>query len=107
MTDRRYKETLTSILGFACKYTSTREEGDGRRVVSDVIDHLVAQEGVKEALNKLVSNETLIEYVSTMKSPDWVQLYLKLQARIPDHQWQNILNLTQFGPSKVRSIFFL
>ena len=99
ITEEKFKETLTSIITYACKYG----QKENKIIVSDVIDELAMKVGVKQALKELVSSETLQRFFKSMRSPDWVQLYLKVQSRIPDHQWQTLLNLTRLGPSKVRS----
>ena len=49
----------------------------------------------------LVSDGTMKELIDTMKAPDWVQLLFKVKSRLPDNQWQSMLNLTQLGSSKV------
>ena len=34
--------------------------------------------------------------------PDWVQLYVKLETKLPDSGWQTMLNLLNLGRSGVR-----
>ncbi|KAL9973285.1 hypothetical protein ACROYT_G019716 [Oculina patagonica] len=34
-----------------------------------------------------------------MRVPDWVLLYFKLHAKLPDQEWQTLLNLSRLGKS--------
>ena len=44
--------------------------------------------GSKKGLEELLMPETYQRVVESMRVPDWVLLYFKLQARLPDAGWQ-------------------
>ena len=39
--------------------------------------------------------------------PDWVLLYFKLEAKIPDNAWQTMINLTKLGRTWVGVFLFM
>ena len=57
--------------------------------------------GSKQALAELLVPETYQGFLESIRVPDWVLLYFKLQAKLPDAAWQTLLNLTQLGRSGV------
>ena len=61
------------------------------------------QRDQKKGLEELLMPDTYKRVVESMRVSDWVLLYFKLQARLPDAGWQILLNLTQLGRSGVSS----
>ena len=57
--------------------------------------------GAKKGLTELLLPTTHQRLLESMRVPDWVLLYFKLQAKLPDAAWQTLLNLTQLGRSGV------
>ena len=57
--------------------------------------------GSKQALAELLVPETYQQFLESIRVPDWVLLYFKLLAKLPDAAWQTLLNLTQLGRSGV------
>ena len=70
-------------------------------IISDVVDMIMEAKGSKKALSELLSSKTYSRIMKSMRVPDWVLLYFKLQTRLPDSAWQTLLNLTQLEKSKV------
>lgn len=58
------------------------------------------KKGLKKGLEALVL-DVLQQYMQQFRIPDWVLLYFKLEAKIPDEGWQTMINLTKLGRTKV------
>ena len=71
------------------------------KTVSDIIDLVINFRESKKGLSELLLPETHQRFLKSMRVPDWVLLYFKLQAKLPDAAWQTLLNLTQLGRSGV------
>ena len=56
---------------------------------------------MKKAVKVILSDETYQTFMQSMAVPDWVLLYFKISARLPDGAWQMLLNLTKLGDTKV------
>ena len=57
--------------------------------------------GSRKGLSELLLPQTYQRILESLRVPDWVLLYFKLQVRLPDAAWQTLLNLTQLGRSGV------
>jgi len=57
--------------------------------------------------SELLSSEANARVLQSMRASDWVLLYFKLQARLPDSTWQTLLNLSQLGKSGVSINFMI
>lgn len=63
---------------------------------------MVAEEqGVKKAAKIILSEDVFSTFIQSMTVPDWVLLYFKISARLPDGAWQMLLNLTRLGETGV------
>ena len=91
----KYHETLACVLGNSFLYVS--------ETLSEIVNLVMDAKGSKKGLKELLMPETYQRVVESMRVPDWVLLYFKLQARLPDAGWQTLLNLTQLGRSGVSS----
>ena len=49
------------------------------------------------AVKVILTDDIFQDFVQSMAVPDWVLLYLKLSACLPDEAWQMLLNLTRLG----------
>ena len=97
----KYHESIASVLGNTFLCGTTEERGKVRDTISEVIDLVMESKGTKKGLSQLLSPETLARIFESMRVPDWVLLYFKLQTRLPDSAWQTLLNLTRLGKSGV------
>lgn len=69
---------------------------------------VIESRGAKRAFKELISESAWLERAKAMRVPDWNYFLLKLEARIPDEGWQQILNRTKLGINQVmRTILFL
>ena len=77
------------------------EKEEVRDIISQVVDMVMENKGAKKGFSELLSSETNNRIMKSMRVPDWVLLYFKLQTKLPDSAWQTLLNLTQLGKSGV------
>ena len=99
----KYHETLACVLGNSFLYGSEKDKGNVSETLSEIVNLVMDAKGSKKGLKELLMPETYQRVVESMRVPDWVLLYFKLQARLPDAGWQTLLNLTQLGRSGVSS----
>jgi len=97
----KYHESIASVLGNTFLCGTSEERGKVRDTISEVMDLVMESNGTKKALSQLLSPETQARIFESMRVPDWVLLYFKLQTRLPDSAWQTLLNLTRLGKSGV------
>lgn len=102
----RHRESLASILAhLAC----CERKPEARNLLRQIVDLIAEEKGVSKAVKVILSDETFYAFMHSMAVPDWVLLYFKISARLPDGAWQMLLNLTKLGDTKVSSfrLFFL
>ena len=97
----KYHETLACILGNSFLYGADAEKAKVSETISEVVSLVMDSHGVKKGVTDLLLPTTYQELLKSMCVPDWVLLYFKLQAKLPDAVWQTLLNLTQLGRSGV------
>ena len=94
----RHRESLASILGhLAC----CEKKPEARDLLRQIVDLIAEEKGVKKAVRVILSDDTFHSFMQSMAVPDWVLLYFKISARLPDGAWQLLLNLTKLGDTKV------
>ena len=89
----KYHESIASVLGNTFLCGTSEERGKVRYTISEVIDLVMESKGTKKGLSQLLSPETQACIFESMRIPDWVLLYFKLQTRLPDLAWQTLLNI--------------
>lgn len=92
------RETLASVLGNMCSFNDQQAQG----IIMDVVDMVAEKRGIRKTFEELLSDETLSNYFSSIRVPDWVLLYFKIKARISDSTWQTAINFTKLGRTGVR-----
>ena len=98
----RYNESIAAVLGNSFLYGTDGEREKVQGIISEVIDLIITKsKGSRNGLTELLSPQTLANVFQSMRVPDWVLLFLKLQTRLPDSAWQTLLNLTRLGKSGV------
>ena len=95
----KYHETLACILLLFNGIDA--EKAKVSETISEVVNLVMDAHGVKKGVTDLLLPTTYQELLKSMCVPDWVLLYFKLQAKLPDAVWQTLLNLTQLGRSGV------
>ena len=97
----KYHETLACVLGHSFIYGSQEEKEKVTQTISEIVNLVLEAKGPKKGLTELLLPDTYKNILDSMRVPDWVLLYFKLKARLPDDAWQTLLNLTQLGKSRV------
>ena len=96
----RHKTSVASVLGHLCTHDPVKQPSDARNIISEIVSSVTEKKGVKRGLEGLVP-DVLQEYLHQFRVPDWVLLYFKLEAKIPDEGWQTMINLTKLGRTRV------
>ena len=96
----KYQESMACVLGNSFVFGCDDEKEEVRNIISEVVDLVMASKGAKKGLSELLSSETHAHLFKSMRVPDWVLLYFKLQTRLPDSAWQTMLNLTGLGKGR-------
>ena len=79
----KYEESIACVLGNSFIFGGDDENGQVRDTVSEVVDIVIEAKG-KKGFTELLSSETHARVFHSMRVPDWVLLYFKLQAQLPD-----------------------
>ena len=74
---------MVSVLGHVCTHDPVKQPSKARNIISEILSLVIEQKGVKRGLEGLVL-DVLLEYLHHFHVPDWVLLYFKLEAKIPD-----------------------
>ena len=91
----KYHTPLSRVLQDALGDSDSSENTE--KMLQEILGKLVELKGAKEAIESVIKKDDLREYLSSLRVPDWVLLYFKLSAQMPDKAWQTLLNLTQYG----------
>lgn len=94
----KHRESLASILGHLVCCDKIPEARD---LLGEIAAMIARERGVKVAVKVILSEEVFQTCMQSMAVPDWVLLYFKISARLPDNTWQMLLNLTKLGETKV------
>ena len=96
----RHKASVASVLGHLCTNDPAKAPSDARDIISEIVTTITKKKGVKRGLEAIVP-DVLQQYLHKFRVPNWVLLYFKLEARIPDEGWQTMINLTKLGRTGV------
>lgn len=96
-------ESLPCVLSNTFLYGGGEEKQKVSETLSEIVNLVMDAKGTKKGLTELLLPETYLRLLHSMKVPDWVLLYFKLQVRLPDAGWQTLLNLTHLGKSRLSS----
>ena len=98
----KFRQPLSSVLG----QRVLQKDAKGREALTKVVETVVEARGVKRGVHEVLGNEVHQQLLQSLRVSDWVLLYFKLQARIPDHAWQTLLNLSTLGRTGVSGSSF-
>ena len=65
------------------------------------MDIVADNKGVRSAPEFAFSPEMRQRQETSWRVPDWVQVYVKLEVKLPDNGWQTVLNFLNLGRSRV------
>ena len=97
----KYNESISCVLGNTFIFGNDTERSEVRDTISNVVDMVMTAKGSKRGLSEVLSSGTYESILQSIRVPDWVLLYFKLQVKLPDSAWQTLLNLTELGESGV------
>ena len=80
---------LASILG----HLTCRENPQARDLLGEITELITEEKGMKKAAKVILSEKICQTFLESVTVPDWVLLYFKISARLPDVSWQMLLNL--------------
>ena len=75
--------------------------------VSEAVEIVAENKGLKAAADLACTPEVKQKQQIAMRTPDWLQVYVKLETKLPDNGWQTILNFLNLGRSGVSYILFV
>ena len=93
-------ESLGHILGECCALPRSGELG-ARKAIQSAFGIMCKKNGVKNAFDSLIPEQSWNMRVKSMRAPDWIFLLIKLKSRISDDSWQHLTSLTKLGRTKV------
>lgn len=99
----KHRESLASVLGYlSCQGNSS----EVRDILGEIASKIAREKGVGKAVEAILSQQLYQDYLRSLRVPDWVLLYFKLSARLPDEAWQMLLNLTRLGNTGVSQPYY-
>jgi len=101
----QHHESLGCVLGNYFLFNCDEKKEFVQDTFSEIVDLVMEAEKSKKGLADLLHPESYNRLLKSMRVPDWVLLYFKLQAQLPDSAWQCLLNLTQLGRGGVCNMF--
>lgn len=97
---------LGSVLGYTYSCGDERDKEFVQETFSAAFSIVAEKNGYKKALKGMLHEDVYEAFLDTMKVPDWVQLLVKLNAKIPDRSWQTMLNFLNLGKSGVSVLLY-
>lgn len=100
-TCNSYHGSLGSILGYGFIHGSEEQQQFVKSAIAQAVEIVAKPRGVRFAADLALTPEMRRKQEASMRVPDWVQLYVKLEVKLPDNGWQTILNFLNLGRSGV------
>ena len=96
---------LRAILGYGSIYGNQECQLAVSSAVSEAVEIVALNKGLKAAADFAFTSEVQQKQQIAVRAPDWLQVYVKLETKLPDNGWQTILNFLNLGRSGVRFFF--
>ena len=93
--------SLGAVLGYGFVYGTHENQLTVRSTISEALEIVAKIKGLPRALDLALTTELKQMQNAGMRVPDWIQLYVKLETKLPDDGWQSILNFLNLGRSGV------
>ena len=93
--------TLGSILGYGFIYGREEHQQLAKSSTSQAVEIVAEKKGIRSASEFAFSPKIRHKQETAGRVPDWVQLYVKLEVKLPDNGWQTVLNFLNIGRSGV------
>ena len=91
---------LKAVLGYGFVYGKQEKQMTVRSIYK-AGEIVLKSKGMASALDLVLSVKLKQKQAAVTQIPDWVQLYVKLETKLPDNGWQTILNSLNLGRSGV------
>jgi len=75
--------------------------------VSEAVEIIALNKGLRAAADFAFTPKVQQKQRIAMRAPDWLQVYVKLETKLPDNGWQTILNFLNLGRSGVSYVLFI
>jgi len=99
--------SLGAILGYGSIYGNQEHQLAVSSAVSEAVEIVGLNKGLKAAADFAFTPEVQQKRQIAMRAPDWLQVYVKLETKLPDNGWQTILNFLNLGRSGVSYFLFI
>ena len=96
---------LGKVFGYGLLYGEQQKQDFVREILSSALNTVAQKQGIRKAFDTLLSDDLNRQYLETLRVPDWVQLYVKLNSKLPNQSWQSLLNFLNIGRSGVSFSF--
>ena len=97
--------SLGAILGYGFLYGKDENQLAVNSAISEAVEIVSLNKGLEAATNLALSPELKQKQLIATRVPDWVQVYVKLETKLPDSGWQTILYFLNLGRSGVSCCF--
>ena len=91
---------LESILGYGLFHGEEQYQRAIKAAISRAVKIVAEKKGIWPAVDLAFSPDVRQKQESSSRVPDWVQLYVKLETKLPDSGWQTMLNFLNLGRSE-------
>ena len=99
--------SLGAILDYGSIYGNQEHQLAVSSAVSEAVEIVALNKGLKAAADFAFTPEVQQKRQIAMRVPDWLQVYVKLETKLPDNGWQTILNFLNLGRSGVSYFLFI
>ena len=96
---------LGAILGYGFLYGEEEHQQAVKSAVSEAVEIVAENKGLSSAVEFAFTQGVKQKQEAARRVPDWVQVYVKLETKLPDSGWQTILNFLNLGRSGVSFLF--
>lgn len=97
-------ESLGEVIGHclvATKDGRFKQGSSARETMEKALNTVAEKKGVEAIFNEVLPTDLWEKMIQSLRVPDWFLLLFKLQARVSDEAWQNLLNTSQVGRTGV------
>ena len=99
--------SLGAILGYGSIYGNQEHQMAVSSAVAEAVEIVALNKRLKAAADFAFTPEVQQKQQIAMRAPDWLQVYVKLETKLPDNGWQTILNFLNLGRSGVSYVLFI
>ena len=99
---KHYKETLADVLSSVYLINAFEDRNSTcKDTLRDLLESISDAKGAEETVG-LMPHDIVSSKMRLLRSPDWVMLLFKLNAKLSDEGWQMLINLSSLARTGVR-----